>query len=206
MAYKEQCKICGKFKKASTKIAFDKGLFICGCNSVDYNKALRFRRHNKLEEANCAALTEEINIVVYGPPAIKKNGQQIVKMGNVPMIQPSKKYVYWASNALKQIEDYIQTRNPRVPINDWVEIEAHYYRDTRVRCDLSNLHEGIQDCLTVAGIWIDDSIVLSHDGSRKHYDPSNPRIEVTIRKYKGEVENEEEIYKEYKKSLKNVQK
>ena len=146
------------------------------CNSIKYDK------HKKVvvDEALCVPLTptEEITFTISGPPKVKKNSQRIVMGG----IRPSIAYELWAGQAMFQIDKMMKKLN-RAPINGRVEMEAHYYRNTRVRADLSNLHEGIQDCLSNMGFWIDDSIIESHDGSRKFYDKENPRIEVTIRIY-----------------------
>ena len=53
---------------------------------------------------------------------------------------------------------------------------------TRRKVDLVNLLEALDDILVHYGVLEDDNcgIIVSHDGSRVHYDKENPRTEVTI--------------------------
>jgi Holliday junction resolvase RusA-like endonuclease len=175
-AYKEKCSVCNTWKKNTNKRELDKGVGACACNSIDYVK----HKKKKVDEHRCLELQdgEEIRMTITGNTGIKKNSQRITYQG----IRPSEGYEIWAGQALFQIKEFMK-QNQRDPISGPVHIEAHYYRKSRVKCDLSNLHEGIQDCLTSMGFWLDDSIVESHDGSRKHYDKDNPRLEIIIRRF-----------------------
>lgn len=183
-----KCPVCKIKQQASSETAWKKGNYACRCNSVDYSKTQKQRKEDPIELEDCQELIngEEVKFIVTGPPAIKKNSPRIVKMGKTISIRPSILYEVWASRALKQLS--IQWYNSILsPIKGKVWMEAHYYRDTRRIADLSNLHEGIQDCLTTVGVWMDDSQIESHDGSRKHYDKDNPRIEITLRRYNDQT-------------------
>lgn len=113
-------------------------------------------------------------------PRTKKNSQQIirVKRGDkyVSMITPSAQYKKYESAACY----YLRSSEP--PIKHPVNVECHFYMETRRRVDLNNLLECATDVLVTAGVLADDnsSIVIGHDGSRVHYDKDNPRTEITI--------------------------
>lgn len=111
-------------------------------------------------------------------PVTKKNNQRIVYVGRgtkrKPMIIPSKAYKEYEHNAVLFC--------PAWHIDKPVNVEAHYYMQTRRRVDLTNLHEALHDVLVKAGTLVDDNckIIVSTDGSRVHYDKNNPRTEITI--------------------------
>lgn len=111
-------------------------------------------------------------------PVTKKNHQRIVYVGRgakrKPMIIPSKAYKEYEHNAILFC--------PALHIDYAVNVEAHYYMQTRRRVDLTNLHEALHDVLVKAGTLVDDNckIIVSTDGSRVHYDKANPRTEVII--------------------------
>jgi len=182
-----KCQMCGLSQRASSQLQWKKGNYACHCNSVDYNKATKYRREHPLNSEICTELAEdeEVKLVVLGAPAIKKNSPRITKMGKTVSIRPSLLYEIWAARAIKQLQEQWILLG-RTGISGPVWMEAHYYRDTIRRCDLSNLHEGIQDCMTTVGVYLDDSQIESHDRSRKHQDKNeqNPRIEVTLRRFK----------------------
>jgi len=177
-----KCPSCGYVQKASSALEWTKGNYACRCNSVDYFTYTKLCKNNPVKEEDTLELepAEEIKLVISGNPSVKKNSQRIVMNG----IRPSVLFEVWAARAIKQLLEQF-AKLARLPISGPVELECHYYRDTHRHADLSNLHEGIQDCLTYSKVWIDDSIVESHDHSRKHYDKENPRVELTIRKFKG---------------------
>lgn len=54
-----------------------------------------------------------------------------------------------------------------------------YCPDKRAR-DLANLDKVLTDCITKAGVWIDDSHIDDIRFIRKPYDKTNPRVEATI--------------------------
>ncbi len=106
-------------------------------------------------------------------PQTKKNGYQIIKVKGHYQIY-DKKY--------KQYETAATPFCPYLLIKEPVNVEAHYYRSTRRRVDISNLHSALHDLLVHSGTLEDDncSIVVSTDGSRVHYDKDHPRTEVVI--------------------------
>ena len=73
-------------------------------------------------------------------------------------------------------------KKPSKPIDIPVQVKCIFYRDSKRRCDLTNLLEAIDDILVHYGILADDnfSIIYSHDGSRVFVDKENPRTEIVI--------------------------
>lgn len=124
----------------------------------------------------------EFKITIPIEPRTKKNSQQIVMCKGRPIIIPSKQYKEYEKQALIYL-----MFNPLI-IDYPVNVECHYYMKTRRKCDLVNLLECTLDVLVKGGILEDDNhnIVVSHDGSRVHYDKENPRTEIII----TEVEHE----------------
>lgn len=111
-------------------------------------------------------------------PRTKKNTQQIVinKKTGRPFIMQNSKYKEYEQNAgwfLKKISEPIS-----VPVN----VKCVFYREKRIRCDLTNLLEAIDDILVSYGVLSDDNftVIVSHDGSRVYVDKDNPRTEITI--------------------------
>lgn len=109
-------------------------------------------------------------------PRTKKNSQQIIMAKGRPIIIPSAQYKKYEKEALLYIK-----RIPE-PIDYPVNVECHFYMATRRRVDLNNLLECATDVLVKAGILTDDNsnIIVSHDGSRVHYDKANARTEILI--------------------------
>ncbi len=118
-----------------------------------------------------------MNLTFHGDPRSKKNSQQIIRIGNRPMIIPSKKYKEYEKACRDQIKGMEIEK-----ICDPVNIKCVYYMQTRRRVDLVNLIEATNDILVNLGILEDDNsqIVVSHDGSRVDYDKADPRVEIEI--------------------------
>lgn len=122
----------------------------------------------------------ELRFTIPGDPMTKKNHRPIFRAGGRPFIGKS--------NALRDAEEFIywrlveqRSRNDiRAAITTPVHVRFLFYRKTKRKCDLSNLYELPQDALTKAGILADDSLIESHDGSRKLYDRENPRTVIII--------------------------
>ena len=112
-------------------------------------------------------------------PRTKKNSQRIVmnQRTKAPMILPDPKYKEYEKDAGWFL------KKPEKPIDTPVNIRCIFYRDSRRRCDLTNLLEAIDDILVKYGILADDNfeIIRGHDGSRVFVDRSRPRtlIEIT---------------------------
>ena len=119
---------------------------------------------------------EPIRFTIPVAPRTKKNSQEIRinRHTGKYYISPSKIYERYAREAAIFIRDY--------GINEPVNVKAVYYRKTKHRVDLTNLHEALHDVLVHCGALEDDNckIVVSTDGSRVDYDKDNPRTEVEI--------------------------
>ena len=113
------------------------------------------------------------------PPVTKKNSQVIMinQRTGKPFVMPSQKYRDYEQAAL-----WFIPKNVR--INCAVNIECHFYMETRRKVDLTNLLEAIDDIMVKAGLLADDNftIIQSHDGSRVFYDKAKPRTEICITK------------------------
>lgn len=120
-----------------------------------------------------------IRFTIPLPPVSKKNSQQILinRTTGKPFIAPSKKFTEYEQAALWFIPK-------RVRIDCAVNIECHFYMETRRKVDLTNLLEAIDDIMVKAGLLVDDNftIIQSHDGSRVFYDKNAPRTEICITK------------------------
>ena len=73
---------------------------------------------------------------------------------------------------------------PKLGIDYPVNIRYTFYREKKIRVDLTNLLESLDDILQEGGAITDDSwkVVGGHDGSRIEFDKQNPRVEVEITK------------------------
>ena len=116
-------------------------------------------------------------------PRTKKNSQQIMinrKTGR-PFVMQSAKYKEYEQNC-----GYFLKKLPK-PINEPVNVKCVFYRESRIRCDLTNLLEAIDDVLVSYGVLSDDNftVIASHDGSRVYVDKDNPRTEITIETVSG---------------------
>lgn len=119
-----------------------------------------------------------MSFTIYGNPKTKKNKSQIIvnKSTGRPIIIPSKAYLQYEKDCGLQLKG--RGLNIDYPVN----LKAVYYRQDRRKCDLSNLHEALQDILVKYNVIKDDNftIIASHDGSRVEIDKENPRTEVEI--------------------------
>lgn len=122
-----------------------------------------------------------MHLTLYGNPVTKKNSQRILykftKLGRkTPFIAPSKAYVDYETDCLRQI------KRPHSPISARLNVRCVYYMKTARRVDLANLIEATTDILVKARVLEDDNskIVAAHDGSRVELDRKNPRVEIEI--------------------------
>ena len=120
-------------------------------------------------------------ITIPIPPITKKNSQRIVTVRGKPMILPSQRY--------KDYEKICEPFLPPLEIDSPVTVKCHYYMPTRRRVDLVNLLEATDDVLVKYRVLKDDNhkIIASHDGSRVFYDKENPRTEIWIEEYDGQM-------------------
>lgn len=124
------------------------------------------------------------HITLKGAPITKKNSQRIVRAGNRPMILPSAQYKDYEQLCMHQIPHRFRQRVD-MPVN----VQCIYYMPTKRAVDLVNLLEATCDILVRAEVLEDDNcrIVAAHDGSCVRYDKHNPRVEITITSYHGEI-------------------
>lgn len=126
-----------------------------------------------------------MKIIIPINPVTKKNSQRIVGFGSRhPRILPSKAYVKYEKDCRPFLIglSHLQIDKP-------VNVKALYFRATKHRVDLCNLHEALCDVLVTYGIVKDDNIkiIASMDGSRVYYDKSFPRTEVYIEEIKDDT-------------------
>ena len=118
-----------------------------------------------------------MKLTLYGEPRTKKNSARILRTrAGTPFVAPSKAYVDYETDCLRQI------KRPRSPISARVNVRCVYYMATRRKVDLANLIEATCDILVKARVLEDDNskIVAAHDGSRVDYDKQKPRVEIWI--------------------------
>lgn len=118
-----------------------------------------------------------MKLILYGDPHTKKNSARILRTrSGTPFVAPSKAYVDYETDCLRQIN------RPRSPISARVNVRCVYYMKTARRVDLANLIEATTDILVKARVLEDDNccIVAAHDGSRVDYDKQKPRVEIWI--------------------------
>lgn len=118
-----------------------------------------------------------MHLLIYGEPRTKKNSARILRTrAGAPFVAPSKAYVDYEIDCLRQI------KRPRSPISARVNVRCVYYMKTARRVDLANLIEATTDILVKARVLEDDNskIVAAHDGSRVELDRENPRVEIEI--------------------------
>ena len=124
----------------------------------------------------------ELKITIDVNPKTKKNSQRIVKCGQYTRILPSKAYVEYE----KACKPYLEGHS-NLEIDYPINVKAVYYRKTKHRIDLCNLHEALCDVLVKYGLVADDNanIIETMDGSRVEYDKEWPRTEITITRRKA---------------------
>ena len=129
-------------------------------------------------------MSHPCKFVILGNPPIKKNSRDIVRNARTGRMYPikSKGLEGAEEDALYQLGQQIfkgfsQYMHP-------IRVKFLFYRKDRRKVDLSNLYEFPQDVLQSAGIIENDALIESHDGSRKYYDPENPRTEIYIYPFK----------------------
>lgn len=119
-------------------------------------------------------------------PVSKKNSQQIItlktkygKSRNI--IIPSKKYKEFEAECMPFL---FQVKTQAGVVDFPVNMAVSFYVSKKLKYDLTNLLEAIDDAAVKSGFIADDNrdIIAGHDGSRVFYDKLNPRIEITITK------------------------
>lgn len=137
-----------------------------------------------------------LSFTISGAPRTKKTSNRIVRCGKFVKILPSQQYEAWFKDAMKQaaiirrqLEDL---QGASLPLTGKIQVRALFYRDA-ARGDLLGYAQGLADYLqepviskefkTIrqgAGVILNDSAIVSWDGSRLLVDSAKPRIEVEI--------------------------
>ena len=127
-------------------------------------------------------MVNEPDFVILGNPVIKKNSRPIHvnRTTGRPFIGKSEKLSSAETDALAQFQIQKMQFSEEFPIKYRLHVRFMFYRNNHAHVDLSNLYEFPQDCLQEAGIIENDTLIESHDGSRKRYDKKNPRTEIYI--------------------------
>lgn len=124
-----------------------------------------------------------MQITIPTNPITKKNHGRIVQKRypsgkSIPIMLPSEAYKKY-ENLAKQYIPVVEE-----PINYPINLEVHYYMETKRLCDITNLLQATCDILVKYKVLEDDNytIVASTDGTRVYYDKENPRAEIFITK------------------------
>lgn len=119
-----------------------------------------------------------LKITIPMNPITKKNHGQIIMVKGHPIMLPSKPYQEYE----KKCKQYMPELE--FPINCPVNLEVHYYMETRRKCDITNLLQATCDILVKYKVLEDDNyaVVASVDGTKVEYDKENPRAEIYITK------------------------
>ena len=88
-----------------------------------------------------------MKLTIYGDPRTKKNSARILRTrSGTPFVAPSKAYVDYETDCLRQI------KRPNSPISARVNVRCVYYMKTARRVDLANLIEATTDILVKARV------------------------------------------------------
>ena len=127
---------------------------------------------------------DKVTILIPLNPYTKKNSSRVLYKNTpsgdrIPFISPSAQYKQYEHECLM----FLRALEIDYPVN----VEAHFYMETRRHVDLTNLNEALHDILVRGHVLKDDnaSILVSTDGSRVYYDKENPRTEVIITRTEG---------------------
>lgn len=119
-----------------------------------------------------------LSLVIYGPPASKKNSMQIVqnKATGRWFITQHTRYKKYERDALRQL-----LRHGNLKFDTPVRVVCEYYVSDRRRRDLVNLLAATHDILEKSAIIKNDDLIVSVNGSRiVGVDKQAPRVEITI--------------------------
>jgi Holliday junction resolvase RusA-like endonuclease len=84
----------------------------------------------------------------------------------------------WLKSAVEQLR--WQWADAPIPKTMHVSAKIVSYLGTKRMIDASNLYQGPEDAMQLAGVLEDDVCIEDHDGSSRRYDKLNPRVEITL--------------------------
>jgi Holliday junction resolvase RusA-like endonuclease len=128
----------------------------------------------------------KIEFVIPVHPVSKKNSQVIIpvktkygKTRHIPI--PSPQYRDFEAAVMPFL---MRVKSETGVIDYPNNMAVEFYVSKKLKYDLTNLLEAIDDAAVKSGLIADDNrdIIAGHDGSRVFYDKINPRIEITITK------------------------
>lgn len=125
-----------------------------------------------------------IEFIIPIKPVTKKNSQQIIpiktKTGKMRhIIIPSAEYKKFEKECLPYLN---RVKAEIGVINYPINLECVFFVEKKLKYDLSNLLNAIDDALVHSGLILDDNrdIIAGHDFSRVYHNKENPRIEIKI--------------------------
>ena len=130
-------------------------------------------------------------------PATKKNSGQIITVGGIPRLIPSKQYLQFE----KDCQPYFKHVLTRIGQIDYpINLQAVFYVETKRKIDLPNLLNAVDDAMVKSELILDDNrdIIASHDGSRVYHDKFNPRIEIEITRHENYTQWKDTQTKQHK--------
>ncbi len=130
------------------------------------------------------ALPRQWRFTLKGAPRTKKTSNRLVpaKGNRRAVILPSAAFTAWnriAQMELARVRSQDHPIDSAFPIEFNVNVRAWFYRDAE-RGDACNYYEALADALQEGWIVVNDSQIVSWDGSRLLFDKANPRVEVWI--------------------------
>ena len=138
----------------------------------------------------------EFRFTVLGKARSLKTSKRAFLVGGTARIVNSSASRKWQKHAAAILWTHWRSvfREP-IPLHVPVNAKITTYLPTRQIVDASNLYQAVEDCMQAhtgrckptceihAGILSNDSQIEAHDGSRRRYDPGNPRTEITLTRF-----------------------
>lgn len=154
----------------------------------------------------------EFNLVIPGAPFVQKNSKtpRLIPQGKKPgakrgpfrcghcgkgqhvILDPTAAYKQWRKQAVEILRE-LWGDLPPIPV--WLdakktrrmEVNAAIvtHQHTRRVADADNLLSGPMDAMKEAGVIEDDVIVRTLNGSDRDYDKENPRVQVTLTRWRA---------------------
>lgn len=119
-----------------------------------------------------------MNIIIYGETPSKKNSRINTRSGRS---FPSKRYMEWHDDAIKQIAASFGGKIPVMPKDKRVRISVVFYHGDLVNRDGDNQYSSIVDMLKDAKIIKDDNWKVLKKGSFDNkYDKGNARCVISL--------------------------
>lgn len=131
---------------------------------------------------------KEYSFTVDGQPMSKKRNYKIIKIGRHYSLGLKKKFKDWYEGVkgqlwIQKVQYQAGATGAWEPINEPVAVEFLFFIEGHGKIDLSNLYQGYEDALVAAGILADDSLIMSHDGSRKYLGQKRGHVLIRIKPF-----------------------